>query len=76
MQHPAGHGGYIGIPFYEITVVCSEYCPFGKIKAIQYIRLVVNQAFGRIDILGYLFVRLQRPPAKTEHPARKIMDGK
>ena len=69
------HLNHIGIAFYQIAVISFRNGLFGKENAIQHFALVVNLAFGGVEVFGLFLVVGEDTPPKTQYPSAHRVNG-
>ena len=68
------HTYNVGIALAEQTFVVFDDVAFGKIKTVEDLAFVVDDALGRIEILGDFFIGKQGAATKTKYAPRDTMN--
>ena len=69
------HLNHIGIAFHQIAVIGFGDGLFGKEDAVQHFALVVNLAFGRVEVFGLFLVVGEDAPPKTQYASAHRVYG-
>ena len=69
------HLNHIGIAFNQVAVIGFSDGLFGKENAIQHFALVVNLAFGRVEVFSLFLVVGEDTPSKTQYPSAHRVYG-
>ena len=71
------HGDYVGVTFHKETAVVLRDGVFCQVEAVEFVTLIVNGRFGRIDVLTDILLLLcvQDASAKGYDTSRNGMHG-
>ena len=69
------HGNHVGVAFDEVAAIVLDDGSLGKVKAIEFVALVVDTRLGRIDVFGQFLVAGENTSTECHHLARNGMDG-
>ena len=68
------HGDHVGVAFHQVTFILPDDLRLGQVQAIKHIAFIVYFRLGGINILWFILFFGQDTSAKTDYPARKVID--
>ena len=73
VAHPGlVHGHDVSVAFDKEAALLLDDLRLGKVHAVEHLRLVVERAFWRVEVLRHLLFRAQGAATKSNDPARHI----